>query len=104
MRIIPVRFRPESSNFKGRWIEGVHFEITDRDAFDSTRLGLEIASALLQLWPGKIDEEVDRWLVGNREVLRNLKDGMDPREIVEAMTVPLSVFLQSRKPWLLYDE
>jgi uncharacterized protein YbbC (DUF1343 family) len=104
IRVYPTRFRPESSNFKGRWIEGVRFVITDRDAFDSTRLGLEIAGALLQLWPGKIDTEVDRWLVGNREVLQNLKDGVDPRTIVETMTGPLSQFAKSREPWLLYAE
>jgi uncharacterized protein YbbC (DUF1343 family)/CubicO group peptidase (beta-lactamase class C family) len=104
IRFLPTRFRPESSNFKGRWIEGVRFEITDRDAFDSTRLGLEIAYALMQLWPGKIDTEVDRWLVGNREVLQDLKDGVDPRVIVQTMTGPLSSFLESRRAWLLYPE
>jgi uncharacterized protein YbbC (DUF1343 family)/CubicO group peptidase (beta-lactamase class C family) len=104
IRVYPTRFHPESSNFKGRWIEGVRFVITDRDAFDSTRLGLEIAFALLQLWPGKIDVEVDRWLVGNREVLQNLKDGMDPRNMVEAMTGSLSLFARSRHAWLLYAE
>jgi uncharacterized protein YbbC (DUF1343 family)/CubicO group peptidase (beta-lactamase class C family) len=104
IRVYPTRFRPESSNFKGRWIEGVRFVITDRDAFDSTRLGLEIASALVHLWPGKIDVELDRWLVGNREVLQNLKDGVDPRNIVETMTDSLSLFAGSRHAWLLYAE
>jgi uncharacterized protein YbbC (DUF1343 family) len=104
IRIYPTRFRPESSNFKGRWIEGVRFVITDRDAFDSTRLGLEIASALLQLWPAKIDVEADRWLVGNREVLQNLKDGIDPRTMIETMTGSLALFAGSRHAWLLYAE
>jgi uncharacterized protein YbbC (DUF1343 family)/CubicO group peptidase (beta-lactamase class C family) len=104
IRFLPTRFRPESSNFKGRWIDGVRFEITDRDTFDSTRLGLEIAYALMQLWPGKIDAEVDRWLVGNREVLQDLKDGKNPRVIVQTMSGPLSSFLESRRAWLLYPE
>jgi uncharacterized protein YbbC (DUF1343 family) len=104
IRIYPTRFRPESSNFAGRWIEGVRFEIIDRDAFDSTRLGLEIAWALVQLWPGKIDAGVDRWLVANQEVLRNLGDGMDPRTIAEKMTDSLSTFVHSRQNWLLYSE
>jgi uncharacterized protein YbbC (DUF1343 family)/CubicO group peptidase (beta-lactamase class C family) len=104
IRVYPTRFRPESSNFQGRWIEGVRFVITDRNAFDSTRLGLEIASALLRLWPGKIDAELDRWLVGNREVLQNLKDGVDPRTMVETMTSSLSLFERDRHAWLLYAE
>jgi len=104
VRIYPTRFRPASSNFKGRLIQGVRFEVTDRDAFDSTRLGLEIASALLKLWPGKLDLENDRWLVGNREVLKNLMDGADPRIIVETLTGPLSEFARRRRNWLLYSE
>jgi uncharacterized protein YbbC (DUF1343 family)/CubicO group peptidase (beta-lactamase class C family) len=104
VRVYPTRFRPASSNFKARLIQGVRFEVTDRDAFDSTRLGLEIASALLRLWPGKMDPEKDRWLVGNREVLRNLIDGTDPRIIVETLTGPLSEFARRRQNWLLYSE
>jgi uncharacterized protein YbbC (DUF1343 family) len=104
VRVYPTRFRPESSNFKGHSIEGVRFVITDRDVFDSTRLGLEIAAALLQLWPGKLDTNVDRWLIGNREVLQNLKDGVDPRTIVERTTDAVRLFVQNRRAWLLYTE
>ena len=104
VRILPTRFRPDSSNFKGKWIEGVRFSITDRDAFDSTRLGLEIAAALEQLWPGKIAFEADRWLVGNRELLGKLKERKDPRTLVETMTDPLAGFVRERKAWLLYAE
>jgi uncharacterized protein YbbC (DUF1343 family) len=104
VRVYPTRFRPAASNFKARLIQGVRFEVTDRDAFDSTRLGLEIASALLKLWPGKMDPEVDRWLIGNRELLKNLRDGDDPRIIVETLTGPLGEFARRRRNWLLYSE
>ena len=104
VRVYATRFRPASSNFKARLIQGVRFEVTDRDTFDSTRLGLEIASALLKLWPGKMNPEIDRWLIGNREVLKNLRDGVDPRIIVETLTAPLSEFAQRRRNWLLYTE
>jgi len=104
IRVYPTRFRPDLSGFSGRPIEGVRFEVTDRDVFDSTRLGLEIASALLKLWPGRIDPEVDRRLVGNKEVLQNLMDGLDPRIIVETLTGPLKEFARRRENWLLYPE
>jgi len=104
VRISPARFRPASSNFKGRWIEGVRFLVTNRDTFDSTRLGIEVASALLRLWPGRIDPEADRWLAGNREVLKDLEDGVDARTIVETLRAPLREFAESRQKWLLYAE
>jgi len=104
IRVFATRFRPVSSNFKSRWIQGVRFEVTDRDVFDSTRLGLEIASALLKLWPGKLDPEQCRRLIGNREVLKNLKDGVDPRVVVETMTGPLGEFARRRQNWLLYPD
>ena len=58
VRVYPTRFRPSSSNFAGTSIEGVRFIITDRDAFDSIRLGLELAYAFEQLYPGKMDLDV----------------------------------------------
>ena len=54
VRVYPTRFRPTASNFSGKTIEGVRFVITNRDTFDSTRLGLEVGYALNKLYPGKI--------------------------------------------------
>ncbi len=39
--------------------------ITNREAFDSTRLGIEVAAALEKLYPGKLDFEKCRYLIGN---------------------------------------
>ena len=55
VRVYPTSFTPADSNFKGVRIEGVRFEITNRELLDSTRLGLELAAALQKLYPGKID-------------------------------------------------
>ncbi|HTP86357.1 MAG TPA: exo-beta-N-acetylmuramidase NamZ domain-containing protein [Bryobacteraceae bacterium] len=104
VQILPARFRPEASNFKGKWIEGVRFSIADRDAFDSTRLGIEIAAALEHLWPGRLDLEADRWLMGNRRLLEDLRAGKDPRTLVQTMRDSLAAFVQERKSWLLYAE
>ncbi len=69
VRVYPTRFRPASSNFAGKTIEGVRFVITDRDSFDSTRFGLEVGYALEKLYPGKIAWEINRFLIGNHEVI-----------------------------------
>jgi len=50
VRAYPTRFRPAVSPFAGVWIEGVRFVVTDREAFPSSRLGLEIAAALRKLY------------------------------------------------------
>ena len=60
VRVYPTRFRPASPNFTGKTIEGVRFVITNRDEFDSTRFGLEVAYALEKLYPGKISVDANR--------------------------------------------
>jgi uncharacterized protein YbbC (DUF1343 family) len=102
VRVYPVRFRPASSNFSGKTIEGVRFEITNRDTFDSTRLGLEVAYALNKLYPGKIAWQENRFLIGSHDVLKALKDGVDPRTIVQDMEESLAGSIRHRDQYLLY--
>ena len=102
VRVYPARFRPTSSNFSGKTIQGVRFVITNRDAFDSTRLGLEVGYALNQLYPGKIAWQENRFLIGNHEVLRDLKDGVDAQTILQEMQNSLAGFTQQRERYLLY--
>jgi uncharacterized protein YbbC (DUF1343 family)/CubicO group peptidase (beta-lactamase class C family) len=102
VRVYPTRFRPTSSNFSGKTIEGVHFVITNRDTLDSTRLGLEVAYALNKLYPGKIAWQESRFLVGNQQVLKELKDGAEPGTIVQEMGDSLGGFIQQRERYLLY--
>jgi uncharacterized protein YbbC (DUF1343 family) len=100
--VYPARFRPTSSNFSGKTIEGVRFVVTNRDAFDSTRFGLELGYALNKLYPGKIAWQENRFLVGNRQVLGNLKDGIDPGTILQEMENSLAGFTEQRERYLLY--
>ena len=102
MRVYPTRFTPASSNFAGRSIEGVRFTVTDRNAFDSTRLGLEVAYALEKLYPGKIAWDVDRFLIGNHEAMAAAKANADPRTTVQKLEDSLSAFIQKRENYLLY--
>jgi uncharacterized protein YbbC (DUF1343 family)/CubicO group peptidase (beta-lactamase class C family) len=102
IRVYPVRFRPASSNFSGKTVDGVRFVITNRETFDSTRLGLEVAHALNLLYPGKIAFGENRFLIGNHEVLKELKDGVDPRTILQEMQDSIAAFTQQRERYLLY--
>jgi len=102
VRVYPTRFRPASSNFSGKTVEGVRFIITNREAFDSTRFGLELAYALNKLYPGKIAWQENRFLIGNHEVLRELKDGVDPKTILQEIGISLAGFTQLRERYALY--
>jgi uncharacterized protein YbbC (DUF1343 family)/CubicO group peptidase (beta-lactamase class C family) len=102
LRAYPIRFRPASSNFSGVAIEGVRFVITNRELFDSVRLGLEIAAALEKLYPGKISFAANRKLIGAEATVRALQAGEDPRAIEQRLEAPLREFLQMRDKYLRY--
>ncbi|HXG34114.1 MAG TPA: exo-beta-N-acetylmuramidase NamZ domain-containing protein [Bryobacteraceae bacterium] len=102
VRVYPTRFRPASSRFAGQWIEGVRFIVTDREAFSAARLGLELASALEKLFPGRLVLDANRSLIGNLAVLEALKAGEDPRRIEEESWAAVKEFLKLREKYLLY--
>ncbi len=102
VRIYPTTFTPADSNFKGVRIEGVRYEITNRDVFDSTRLGLEIAVAIQKLYPGKLDYTLGKRLIGSDDAIRRIQAGEDPRTIQASWQDALSEFLKVRAKYLIY--
>jgi uncharacterized protein YbbC (DUF1343 family) len=99
VRVTPVQFTPESSNFKGKTIQGVHFTVTNRDIFSSSRFGLELAEVLGRLYPGKIAVQLNRNLIGNGGVMRALATGTDAGSVADA---GIQSFLELRQKYLLY--
>src|SRR6185369_7863821 len=81
VRFVPVRFKPNASVFKDVDCGGINIIITDRQAFNSVRTGLEIAAAIRKLYPN--DWEVDKYarLLVNGEILEMLKRGDSPEGI-----------------------
>jgi len=102
VRVYPTSFTPAESNFKGRRIEGLRFEITNRELLDSTRLGLELAAAVQQLYPGKIDFSILKRLIGSDDVIRRLQAGEDPRTIQQSFMDGMDGFVKIREQYLLY--
>jgi len=101
-RVYPTRFQPNASKLQGKSIEGVRFVITDRERFDSLRLGLEVAAALQKLYPGQIDFDAGAKLIGSGEVIQALKNGDDPRAIVQRVSESVKPFLAVREKYLIY--
>ena len=102
VRFYATRFRPASSACAGVLVEGVRLVITDREAFSGQRLGLEIAAALLKLYPGKVALEANQRLIGNARVMEGLKAGEDPRAIEQESQDGLEGFLGVREKYLIY--
>jgi len=97
-RIPGVRVYPTHLNA----MEGVRFVIIDRDHFDSTRFGLELAGALQKLYPGRIDFAADKKLIGSEAVIQELAAGDDPRDIQQKMLDSVAAFVELREKYLLY--
>jgi uncharacterized protein YbbC (DUF1343 family) len=102
VRFYPVRFQPSGTRLTGTDLEGVRFQIISRESLDSARLGLEVAAALVKLYPGKISLEADRNLIGNEETLRALAAGVDPEAIRQRQQDAIQPFLELREKYLLY--
>ncbi len=102
VRAYATRFQPSSGPFAGKTIEGVRFVILNREQFDSVHLGIELAYALQKLYPGKINFEACRFLIGNREAIDALTAGRDPQAIEDLAARDARVFEERRHPYLLY--
>ena len=102
VRAYATQFTPASSNFAGREIAGVRFVITDRESFDSVRLGIEVAVALQKFYPGRIDFEKCLPLIGSKEIVKELRSGTDAGTIISQEQRQAAEFDQRRLPFLLY--
>jgi uncharacterized protein YbbC (DUF1343 family) len=103
VRAYPTRFQPAAYHFAHQTVEGVRFVITDRDAFNSVSLGLEIIYALQQLYPGKTDIAINQRLIGSKAVVSALAAGRDPTTVQQKYEAGLQEFLRRRAPYLLYS-
>ena len=75
VRFLPDRFTPDSDLYKGELCEGARVVVADRAAFQSMRMGMEIAAALAKLYPGKFDVSKMIELVGNAATIKSLAQG-----------------------------
>lgn len=103
VRVYPTQFSPISSNLEGQQLQGVRFVITDRESFDSSRLGMELAAALEKFYPGKLNFEKCRFLIGSRQTVEQL-GGTEPDAFAlwSAAQKEADRFSERRKPYLLY--
>ncbi|HXK02791.1 MAG TPA: exo-beta-N-acetylmuramidase NamZ domain-containing protein [Verrucomicrobiae bacterium] len=102
VRVYPTSFTPTESNFKGVRIEGVRFQITNRDVLNATRLGMELVAAIEKLYPGKVDFAASRRIIGSDDLIRRLKAGEDPRALETLLQDDVEAFAARRARYLIY--
>jgi uncharacterized protein YbbC (DUF1343 family) len=102
VRFEPEKFTPDSGLYKGELCKRVRVVLNDRDALQTMRVGIEIASALGNLYPGKFETAKMIFLVGNASTIKQLVEGGDPAAIVVSWNNELEAFRIVRAKYLLY--
>jgi uncharacterized protein YbbC (DUF1343 family) len=104
VRFLAATFTPGSSKHMGQECRGITIEITDANAFEPVRVGLELVSAFLKLNRGELTFR-ERWfnrLMGQAQVLRLLKQNIGPEEIRRSWAPGLENFRQISAKYYLY--
>jgi uncharacterized protein YbbC (DUF1343 family)/CubicO group peptidase (beta-lactamase class C family) len=102
VRFVAVEFTPSSSNFAGQLCRGVNMILTDRDLLDGPEMGIELASALLKLYPEQFHAEKMMDILANQTVYEAIAKSEDPRRIALDWQDDLLTFQQLRQKYLLY--
>jgi len=102
VRFVPVTFAPSSSVHSGQLCQGVSITVLDRNTLDAPELGIELAAALLKLYPKDYKIERMSELLVNQSAFDALVAGQDPRRIAQSWRDALDKFMELRKPYLLY--
>jgi uncharacterized protein YbbC (DUF1343 family) len=102
VRFLPADFRPSISSFAGQVCHGVQILLLDRQALDSSAMGVELAAALWKLYPNDFKLDKTLPLIGARWVLDAIKSGKDPHRIVFEWQDALQQFRALRTKYLLY--
>jgi uncharacterized protein YbbC (DUF1343 family) len=102
VRIVPATFTPHADRYKGQRCHGVRVDLTDRNALDSARLGVELVAALWRLHPDTFKIGATLGMIGSAAALEAIKAGTDPAEIAAAWQPALDRFKTMRAKYLLY--
>ena len=102
VRFYPEQFTPASSKFANESCQGIFIVVTERNAVRPVRVGVEIASALLKLFPGKFEIDSALRLFGSAAGLTRIKSGDDPAAIAASWNAGEARWRLLRAKYLLY--
>src|SRR5271154_6693278 len=96
-------FTPTDGLYKGETCAGVKLTITDRDAFDSIRTGLEISDALHRLYPERFQVTKLMDLLASQATVDAIIRFEVPATIIASWKSDLKEFRALRAKYLLYN-
>ena len=99
---IPADFTPDTHRYPHQFCHGVRILLLDRHELNSPLLGMELASALHQLYPKQFHTQEILGMVGSPSWVQAIIDGQDPKSIASQWSSGLKDFSASRKRFLLY--
>ena len=102
VRFYAVRRTPDETRFAGVPIDGVQISVLQRDRLESTRLGLELAAALIELYPGQVQLAETARLIANEQAIRALEAKENPASIWTVWEMETETFREIRSRYLLY--
>lgn len=102
IRFYPVTFMPTSSKYAKEECQGVFIVISNRNALQPVRVGLEIAAALWKVHGDKYRMESTDRLFGSRQPLDRVKAGEDPARVAASWLTPEARWRRMRAKYLLY--
>lgn len=103
VEVLPARFTPEASVYKGEDCAGVRFYLSDREAFRPLDLGIELMRALHEMYPGTFTLEAKgNVLLRHSPTLEAVLSGATREEIRGRWKPGLEEFLKRRGNHLLY--
>ncbi|MBB5338865.1 SSS family transporter [Edaphobacter lichenicola] len=85
----------------GKTIPGIAFTVTDRSAFNSPEMGIELISALHHLYP-EFQMAKAAYLVTNVDTMQALTNMDNPSKIAAGWAADLATFERHRQSYLLY--
>jgi uncharacterized protein YbbC (DUF1343 family) len=102
LRVIPVRFTPNASVFKGQECKGVQFIVTDRQSFAPVDLGIVLATTLHAFYPRELKIEKLSRLLAEPATLDAIRAGKSLPEIKALWAPARERFATLRDRCLLY--
>jgi uncharacterized protein YbbC (DUF1343 family)/CubicO group peptidase (beta-lactamase class C family) len=102
VRFVPITFTPTSSNYSGQPCHGLNIVLTDREFLDAPELGMELAAALLKLYPGQYHIEKIQDILASKAVYDELVRGEDPHRMDLDWQNDLLNFEKVRERYLIY--
>ncbi len=102
VRFVPTTFTPTSAMYANQLCGGVNLIVTNREILDAPELGIELASALHELYPTKSDLKNMNQLLVNQAAFNAIMMREDPNRIAADWQDGLQRFLLIRSRFLLY--